>query len=174
MNESLTKHIDWDLVKIPIQIKTSSTLGSGNLIGIDMYDGEDDDDYFGGIGVKFGNNRFKYWLDDFTVQPSNKVDKIWTFTITETAVIIDCNGVELLNYQFSDSSHSDTCKDWVERECKYIKFREDYNTASDSYRAEPLESGNRLEKNQVLLTPNLLSYKCIYSSCSYFAYNRWS
>ena len=161
--------IEWELVKTPIQIKTSSILGSNDLIGIDMNDKKKH--YFGGIGVKFGNRRLKYWLDgcstelhdatytDFTVQPSNKVDKIWTFTITETAVIIDCNGVELLDYQFSDSSHSDTCKNWVEKECKYIKFLSNYNKASEFYRAKPLmKSGNRLKNNQVLLTSQLFSF----------------
>ena len=162
MSGSRNKHIEWDLVKTPIQIKTSSTLGSGNLIGIDMFTANKS--YIGGIGIKLDDNGLKYWLDecnsytDFPVQPTNEVDKIWTFTITETAVIINCNGVELLNYQFEDSNEN-TCKNWVEKECKYIVFLSNYNTASEFYRAKPLmKSGNRLKNNQVLLTSQLFSF----------------
>ena len=105
VSANVDKYIEWNLVENPIQIKTSSIRGSKDVIGIDMYKNNKWLGYFGGIGVEFGHT-FKYWLDgcstelkqedytEFPVQPTIEVDKIWTFTITETSVMISCNGVE--------------------------------------------------------------------------------
>ena len=43
---------------------------------------------------------------ELPVQPPEQVEKVWTFTKTETGIIISCNDVEVLNYQFADSSES--------------------------------------------------------------------
>eukprot|EP00116_Pleurobrachia_bachei_P011190 sb/3471452/ len=40
------------------------------------------------------------------VQPPVEVDRIWKITKTETALIITCNDVEVLNFLFADSSNS--------------------------------------------------------------------
>ena len=63
----------------------------------------------------------EYWVDDcmpsnkmidLPTQPPDSVDKTWMFTKTSTAFIISCNGVQVLNYVFSDSSKSDCQKIW--------------------------------------------------------------
>ena len=83
-----------------------------------------------------------YWIN-FPVQPPYEVDKIWTIRKTDTALIMECNEVEVLNFQFSDSSEW-YCEDyWGGDVVKKIKFQEYYSfgiryidTASDSYRAK--------------------------------------
>eukprot|EP00116_Pleurobrachia_bachei_P010051 sb/3470313/ len=50
------------------------------------------------------------------VQPGDEVDKTWTIRKTNTTLNIECNGVEVLNYQFSDSNDSDCeilVSDWL-------------------------------------------------------------
>ena len=63
----------------------------------------------------------EYWIDDcmpsnkmidLPTQPPDNGDKTWMFTKTSTAFIISCNGVEVLNYVFSDSSKSNCQKIW--------------------------------------------------------------
>ena len=70
-----------------------------------------------------------YWIQPCTpgssrtslpVQPMGKGEKIWTFTKTETAMIITCNGVDVLNYQFSDSSETN-CVPELGRDVEYIR-----------------------------------------------------
>ena len=65
--------------------------------------------------------------------------------------------MELLKYQFSDSEYFESCIDWEDKDYKYIRFDINYNSASgEFYRPKPiLDIGNRLENNQVLLTPEL-------------------
>eukprot|EP00116_Pleurobrachia_bachei_P003334 sb/3463596/ len=55
----------------------------------------------------------RYCIDwtTFPVQPPDEVDKIWTFRKTATTLSIECNGVEVLNYQFSDGSETN-CAAW--------------------------------------------------------------
>jgi len=68
--------------------------------------------------------------------PTEQV-KIWTFTKTDTSLKIECNGVDLATYKFSDSTRS-TCLEQlgpgVER--TQIKFIED-DKASDAFREKP-------------------------------------
>eukprot|EP00116_Pleurobrachia_bachei_P012014 sb/3472276/ len=69
------------------------------------------------------------------VQPLDEVNKIWTIQKTTIAVSVDCNGVEVLNYQFSDSDESSCVSQWGGDVEKIIFTSTD--TASDSYRAKP-------------------------------------
>ena len=81
---------------------------------------------------------FKYWMGycqpswtPLSTQPPDDVDKTWTFTKTSTAFIISCNGVEVLNYVFSDSSESNCASKWSQ-DIVYVKFAS-YDEASDYY-----------------------------------------
>eukprot|EP00116_Pleurobrachia_bachei_P007230 sb/3467492/ len=71
---------------------------------------------------------------ELPVQPPQEVDKIWTIRKTNTTLNIECNGVEVLNYQFSDSSLDDCVKQWG-GDVVAIEFSSYDDTASDSYRA---------------------------------------
>ena len=79
----------------------------------------------------------------------DEVEKTWTFRKTAIALIIECNGVEVLNYKFSES----TCASKYEGMIKKIMFST-YDTASDSYQQKILignERGNQL--SQTVLFP---------------------
>ena len=97
--------IPFDLENTPLQIKTDSTTGSTDYIEVWLYDSN----YIGRVFVKF-HSPIQYHIDhcqswiDLPTQPPDDVNKIWTFTKTDTAFIISCNGVEVLSYVFSDSS----------------------------------------------------------------------
>eukprot|EP00116_Pleurobrachia_bachei_P012374 sb/3472636/ len=72
-------------------------------------------------------------LTDLPVQPPVEVDKIWTITKTETALIITCSNVEVLNFLFADSSESQCVSRWG-RDMEQIMFIHS-GTASDFYKA---------------------------------------
>eukprot|EP00116_Pleurobrachia_bachei_P005186 sb/3465448/ len=102
--------IPWDLEATPLQIKTDSVLGSDQQILVWMYD-KDSSSYISSMTVKFSST-MRYSIDycrdwtDLPVQPPVEVDKVWTITKAETALIITCNDVEVLNYHFADSSNN--------------------------------------------------------------------
>ena len=120
------KYIPFDLESTPLQIKTDSTTGSDDEINVLLY--EAGTKIIAGFYVKFSQTMqysIRYcssiaWTD-LPTQPPDDVDKIWTFTKTSTAFIISCNGVEVLNYVFSDSSNSDCVPNWS-RDVEKIGF----------------------------------------------------
>ena len=67
------------------------------------------------------------------VQPPVEIDKIWMITKTETALIITCNGVEVLNYLFADSLDTNCGPTWG-KDVEQILFSSPQDTASDFYR----------------------------------------
>ena len=129
-----------DLEETPLQIKTDSTLGSDEKIRVAIY--EKDSNEISIVKVKFSTT-MQYKIEDCTtdwqelpVQPPVEADKIWTITKTETALIITCNNVEVLNYLFAGSSQS-TCVTTLSGDVvEQIKFT-DTDTASDFYRPKP-------------------------------------
>eukprot|EP00116_Pleurobrachia_bachei_P006987 sb/3467249/ len=127
-------YIPFDLESTPLQIKTDSTAGSKELIKVNTNSGA--------VFVKF-TSPIQYGIDycagytTLPVQPPDEVDKIWTIRKTATALSIECNGVEVLNYQFSDGSSSYCVAYWGGDVVEKIAFLNYYATASDSYRAKP-------------------------------------
>ena len=81
--------------------------------------------------ISFCNSKPEY----LPVKPLIEVNKIWTITKTEIALIITCNGVEVLNYLFADSSDSKCVPAWG-GDVEEIYFRLD-DRASDFYRDPP-------------------------------------
>ena len=59
-------------------------------------------------------------------------DKIWTVTKTSIHLKLDCNGVEVLEVDFSESG----CTQW-DQDVEKIQFR-NQDTASDGYRQRSL------------------------------------
>ena len=80
-------------------------------------------------------------FNKLTVQPPEEVEKIWTITKTETALIVTCNNVEVLNYLFADSPKSN-CVKMASKDVGYIKFDKQYDKHSKFYRA-----GNYSDRN---------------------------
>ena len=131
--------IPFDLEGTPLQIKTDTITGSGEKTSVDTYTA--DESYVGGVHINFASP-IKYYISSCTsawtnlpVQPTDEVEKTWTIRKTATALIIECNGVEVLNYQFSESSDNECELAWGTHEVKGIKFSKNYDDASVSYRA---------------------------------------
>eukprot|EP00116_Pleurobrachia_bachei_P011889 sb/3472151/ len=101
---------------------------------------EKDGSFIASVVVKF-SSPYQYRIDecnfntDLPVQPSEHVEKIWTFAKTETALIISCNDVGVLNYLFADSPYNDCVNRWGGDIVGMIWFDSDTDTASDFYRA---------------------------------------
>ena len=140
--------IPWNLEATPLQIKTNSTLGSDKTIRLAM--GQKESNYIGLVQVKFSSTvqyEIGYCANDWTdlpVQPPVEVEKIWKITKTETAFIITCNNVEVLNYLFAGISAGGKCVPrWGGDVVGRIWFRVT-DTASDCYRAG---EGNLTIKN---------------------------
>ena len=100
-----------------------------------------DDNYIGTVTVKF-TSYIKYYIYScarwtyFPVQPPVEMNDIWTIRKTATGLSIEHNGVELLNYRFSDSSDEDCLSRWGGDVVEKIKFNVN-DKASDSYKAKP-------------------------------------
>ena len=102
-----------------------------------------DGSYIGTLLVEF-TSPFQYSITYCTGWTSlpvpEEVDKIWTIRKTATALSIECNGVELLSYQFSDSSYDSCVSKWGGDVVDKIWFGYTDN-ASDSFRARPTGRG---------------------------------
>ena len=55
----------------------------------------------------------------FPVSLPTEQDKIWTFTKTPTSLKIECNGVEVLDYVFSESDKS-SCVEMMSQDVETI------------------------------------------------------
>eukprot|EP00116_Pleurobrachia_bachei_P007295 sb/3467557/ len=129
--------IPWDLESTPLQIKTDSTTGSDENIYLTLTGNNGNP--ISDIVVKFNSPAFVYQIyyctgSQLTDLPPVEVDKTWTLSKTETAWIITCNGVEVLNYLFADSSESNCAAKWGGDVVEEIMFTR-HDTASDFYRA---------------------------------------
>ena len=134
------KYISLHLESTPLQIKTNSTTGSYDQIWVSMHTAKADR-YVGVVAMMF-DSPMKYWIvhctgsfiDSLTVQPPEEVDKIWTIRKTNTTLNIECNRVEVLHYEFSDSSDSRCVTNWGGDVVRKIKFDTGSDSASNSYR----------------------------------------
>ena len=127
--------IPWDLERTPLQIKTNSTVYT-DMIFVGMYNKDNTK-----ISYVFVRLSSAYYIGDCSttythlpVKPPEEVEKIWTIAKTETAIIITCNGVEVLNYLFTDSLYSDCVSRLGGDVVAKIKFIS-IDTASNSFRA---------------------------------------
>ena len=134
-------YIDYDIEDNPLQIMTDSVVGSEDLLRVGFY--TQDDTYSGDMYVKFTDPP-QYWIgycnaDWVTFTAPEEQVRTWTITKTETSVVLACNGVEIVNYLFSESTR-DVCVSYWSRDATKMKFRSNSNgidTASDKYRAKP-------------------------------------
>ena len=135
-------YINYDIEDSPLQIMTDSVVGSEDLLRVGFY--TQDDTYCGDIYVKFTDPP-QYWIGYCTsnswvtfTAPEEQV-RTWTITKTKTSVVLACNGVEIVNYLFSESTRDDRVSHWS-TDATTMKFRstgDGIDTASDEYRAKP-------------------------------------
>eukprot|EP00116_Pleurobrachia_bachei_P008094 sb/3468356/ len=141
--------IPWDLEGTPLQIKTDSILGSNDKITVRMYNKDSSNvrlfndsasSWISSVVMTFSSPvqyKIERCIGDFTdlpVQPPVEVETIWTIAKTETALIITCNDVEVLNYLFADSSNSKCVSVVGGNVVNVISFTK-HDTASTFYRA---------------------------------------
>ena len=138
-------HITLDLENTPLEIRTNSTIGSGDKVVVRLYTTQRE--YAGAVWIYFTPTPQCYLSDcsyrtNFHSNLSSEVDKIWRITLDRSAgmirLLIHCNGVEVVNILMSD----DTCsgsrwRNIWSRDVEYIDFS-GYDTASDYYRAAKL------------------------------------
>ena len=134
------EYIEYDLEEQPLQIKTDSALGSGHVVHIYLYTAEED--YISWIKLHFtpiptfDMNDCTYGNTTFTVDLPAAQDKIWTITKTATALKIECNDVEVLNFIFSKADYADRCASDYSKDVGIIEF-DGMDTASDEYSKNP-------------------------------------
>ena len=126
-----------DLKTTPLQIKTNSTAGSGEVVWVKFFTVLGDKS--GGVRLKF-NDPLQYKISlcmssnvDFPEAVPAEQIKIWTITETATSVKISCNEVDVFTYTFSDSFRDECVSKWSNDTVK-IKFTSKYDTASDQFR----------------------------------------
>jgi len=131
--------IDYDLEAHPLQIKTDSAVGSNEEVYVYFYTA-DGSYIIGYIRLMFYNSP-KYFIyyctssaTPFSVTLPVEQDKVWTITKTASALKVECNGVEVLNYLFSESTKAECVTKWS-KDVEQIRFA--FDTASDAYWAQP-------------------------------------
>ena len=136
--------ISLDLESFPLEIKTTSELGSRAHFKLSFYSVQGAN--AGTILIWFtdpaqyqllGCTKNKIWTKFPTNFPS-ALDRVWRITLTRSsgtkAVVIHCNEVELVNTQLSESACVNT--DWSSvwnTDVAQIQFSP-HDTVSDSYR----------------------------------------
>ena len=130
--------IPWNPDTHNITVTTDSTVGSNEMVRVYFYD---NDGYYAGIVGIYFSTQIQYTLagctsyNIFPVTLPAETDKHWTITYNtaELSVVIDCNGVKVLNVLISDSVC--TKNDWRtywEKERTQIQLYS-WDTASDNY-----------------------------------------
>ncbi|KAL5249732.1 hypothetical protein ACHWQZ_G018528 [Mnemiopsis leidyi] len=134
--------IPLDLENTPLEIKTNSTLGSGDEVWVYFYTTQRE--YVGGVWIDFSPTT-QYYLygcsfpvNNFPTNLPVEVNKVWRITVDKTAGIrvkIHCNGVEVLNVLLSDTCSNIVWREYWSRDVELIEFSSYYDTASNYYRA---------------------------------------
>ena len=136
--------IDFNLEEYSLNIKTDSTLGSDDLVGVRFRTSQE---YSAGILRLFFYSTPQYRIWPCSLVPTNfptnlppAEDKVWRVTLTRTSgirLVIHCNEVEVVNTLMSDSTCDDSrwSRYWSGEVAK-IKFRSE-DTASDYYQPQP-------------------------------------
>ena len=150
--------IPFDLESTPLQIKSNSIVGSYESIYVDLY--TKDNEKIGHWQLQFKSPMrifFGHCSSWISLHPGDKVDKTWTFRKTATALIIECNGVEVMNFKFPETSRwADCVPRWGGDVVKKIMFHA-WDAASDSYQEKPIGNEGENSLNPKYLLFPLLS-----------------
>ena len=129
--------INHDLEEHPLQIKTSSTVGSEEQVYVKLYTA--DVEQIGNIELRFYSTLYYtitscssgYITADLLPAEHNKT---WTIRKTATAIRITCNDVLVVNMQYYD--YSSSCATTWSKDVEKLYFSS-ADTASDWYREKP-------------------------------------
>ena len=150
--------IPHNLETTPLQIKTDSTAGSGENVGVWLYTAGGDE--AGSVWLYFSSppqynlGWCRSWTDLPSTLPSNR-NKVWVITkLPGYRLTVQCNGKTVLDITLSDTCSDSKWREYWTRQVEQIKFRS-YDTASDEYWAPP--PGNTLIVFNITC---LLSFHC--------------
>ena len=135
-----------DLETVPLEIKTDSTIGSNEKVYAEFYTAEKY--HVGRVQIHFSSTP-QYYIHPcmyqhsyFPVSLPTEVEKVWKITLNRNSgirLLIHCNDVEVLNFLMSYSkcyySYRYSYSNYWSRNVAKIRFHNDYDTASDFYRA---------------------------------------
>ena len=139
--------MNMDVKATPLQIKTDSTLGSGDLVFVRFFNKGASP--AGGVKLHF-TSPMQYELEWCTEErlllenvPAQQ-DKVWTISRTsDNRIKIECNGVVAADFEIASCTHS--AKNLYERNMEKIRFfgdDEESDTASDFYRPKGYDHFN--------------------------------
>ena len=135
-----------DLETIPLEIKTDSTIGSGDQVYVYFHTSERD--YVGYIQISFSSPPWYHighctssWTY-FPVSLPSDVEKVWRITLNRNSgirLLIHCNNIEVVNILMSDNTcNYESSNYWTtywSRNIWRVWFDPNSDTASDFYRA---------------------------------------
>ena len=144
--EARNNRILFDLESTPLQIRTDSTIGSDEIVRVKS----NRKDLAGpAIRIKFQDpliytiGRCEGSVKNIPFSPpSVGTHRVWTFSKQNNRVRLLCNGVQIYEFNFSESSLEECWSQWS-ADFVYIKFMHvdgdpnDSDTASDFYRPLP-------------------------------------
>ena len=146
-------------------------VGGGAEIRVIFYSQEET--ILGGVRVNFTDPP-QYWVGwcttewiEFTL-PQLQQERIWTITKMNSSVSINCDGNEIVNYEFPADTQ---CKDKWSGDVVKMQFWDD-DTASDEYRAFTLnktgsdndgivEAGIKFRKLSYIYINNFRVFVCL-------------
>ena len=144
-----------DMNKGSLQITTSSELGNDKEINIGLIGPETKTrKWIGSIRifldtepkfkiVRCTNNLNEQPLIGFRKGLLAGFNDVFDINVTDEAIVIHCNGEVILNYTFSDAEIAE-CHDSYQKFISGLRFW-DKDTASESFRARPVDEGNNNE-----------------------------
>ena len=130
-----------DLETIPLDIKTDSTIGSGDEVRVEFYTSGRDD--VGDVLIRFSSTPRYYigycrsWTN-VPVSLPTEVEKVWRITLNRNSgirVLIHCNNVEVVNILMSSTCSWSSWSSYWSKTVEKFWFRPDFDTASDYFRA---------------------------------------
>ena len=136
------QYIEFDLESTPLQVRTDSEIGSGDLMWIQFADLGESSGKGGGISLHF-DSQPKYdlgYCESRVHIPVNKLgtdkNRTWTMKKENTRMKLFCNGVEIFDIETQTSTKSE-CRTHWSFDCGKMRFRStstEPDTASDFYR----------------------------------------
>ena len=135
--------IDYDIESNPLQVFTDSAVGSDERMWVRFRGTADSDG--AGITVTFTDPP-SYEIGHCHAGPTeitlpHGIERIWTISKSRTSLILHCNGVEISNYEFSESEMTDCANIWSPQTEDAFQFGINrwnvQDTASDFYRSYP-------------------------------------
>ena len=168
-------HPEVDLETIPLEIKTDSTIGSGDKVDVRFY--TSGGETVGPVRIHFSSTP-EYFIiyctnpwTNFPVSLPTDVEKVWRITLNRNSgirLLIHCNNVEVLNFPMSDStcSNSDWSTYWSRTVGNFLFWSPSSDTASDCYRAG--QSGRTSYTTQIYIRYHFSKGKLNYCRIIHF------